>query len=94
MKNIKRLAEIGEKELNRRMENYVHDVYVEYLHQEENPISTAYGMNFGLYLERRREFVECGLDPSQYDDKIRVCLKGLDIETETSDIILKKTKCF
>jgi len=88
-KNIERLAELGEKELNEKMSRYVQEVYIrglpEAVKKQQNLFGFVYGINLGTYLEKRNEFVKCGLDPSQYDNQIRDTLRELNIEVETFD---------
>lgn len=63
---------------------YIRDL-PEAVREGQNPFQYAYGINLGTYLEKRHEFVKCGLDPSQYDNQIRVALRELNIEVETFD---------
>ncbi|MBI4980768.1 hypothetical protein HZC30_04405 [Candidatus Woesearchaeota archaeon] len=97
-KDLERLAELGEKDLNEKMDRYIQGVYIRSLSEaageQQNLFELAYGINLGIYLERRDEFVRCGLDPSRYDNQIRVTLRELNIEVEPFDrcLVFKKEK--
>jgi len=96
IKNIERLAELGEKELNEKMDRYVQEVYIrglpEAVKMQQNLFDFSYGINLGTYLEMRDEFVKCGLDPSRYDNQIRVVLRELSIEVKPFErcLVFKK----
>src|SRR3989344_5650485 len=92
------IYKLGLTELNEKMDRYVQEVYIrclpEAVKEQQNLFALVYGINLGTYLEKRDEFVKCGLDPSQYDNQIRVTLRKLNLEIEPFDrcLVFRKNK--